>query len=261
MQFKFLHQNRTYLFDSDQALDISIPLRAGLDTVNCFYAPPVEFWPVEAPDWGFIGDVARGGAVNFYNIRLNPHGNGTHTECVGHITPEQDSLQKSLRTFHFFAKLGSVYPQRQPNGDRVIEKTQIEDLLQPGEAEAFILRTLPNDELKLKAQYSGANPPYLHPDAAAYLVDCGIEHLLLDLPSVDREEDGGQLLAHKAFWRYPEEPGSKDKTRRQATITELIFVPPSVHDGFYLLNLQITSLELDVSPSKPVLYAISNETI
>ena len=77
------------------------------------------------------------------------------------------------------------------------------------------------------------------------------QHLLLDLPSVDREEDAGQLLAHHAFWQYPAQP------RREATITELIFVPNEIADGLYLLNIQITSLELDASPSKPVLYALS----
>jgi kynurenine formamidase len=261
MQFNFLRQNQSYSFDSNQALDISIPLVAGLENVNCFYAPPVEFSPVESPEFGFIGAVARGGAVNFFNVRLNPHGNGTHTECVGHITPEQDSLQKSLQSFHFFAKLVSLYPQRQERGDRVIERSQIEEVIRSGEAEALVLRTLPNDDLKLKAQYSGANPPYLHHEAVAYLADCGVEHLLLDLPSVDREEDEGQLLAHKAFWRYPELPGAAKKTRQQATITELIYVPPSVPDGYYLLNLQITSLDLDASPSKPVLYALQIEKI
>ena len=78
-----------------------------------------------------------------------------------------------------------------------------------------------------------------------------VQHLLLDLPSVDREEDAGQLLAHHAFWQYPAQP------RREATITELIFVPDEVADGLYLLNIQITSLELDASPSKPVLYLLT----
>ena len=81
-------------------------------------------------------------------------------------------------------------------------------------------------------------------------MECGVKHLLLDLPSVDREEDGGALLGHKAFWQYPE------NARNNCTITELIYVPDRILDGDYLLNLQIASLELDVSPSKPLLYVI-----
>ena len=84
-----------------------------------------------------------------------------------------------------------------------------------------------------------------------YIVECGVKHLLIDLPSVDREEDGGQLLAHKAFWQYPE------NIRANATISELIYVNNVIKDGLYLLNIQITALELDASLSKPVLYKLN----
>ncbi len=66
----------------------------------------------------------------------------------------------------------------------------------------------------------------------------------------DKEEDGGALATHKAFWLYP------DNTREGCTITELIYVPDEISDGFYLLNIQIASFEIDVSPSKPVLYKL-----
>ena len=66
-----------------------------------------------------------------------------------------------------------------------------------------------------------------------------------------QEEDEGKLLAHKAFWQYP------DAVRRNSTITELIFVPNEIKDKVYLLNIQIASFEIDVSPSKPVLYEIN----
>ena len=117
--------------------------------------------------------------------------------------------------------------------------------------EALVLRTLPNDAAKRQRHYSGTNPTYIEPALAEWLVEYNVQHFLLDLPSVDREEDAGQLLAHHAFWQYPAQP------RREATITELIFVPDEVPDGLYLLNIQITSLELDASPSKPVLYQLS----
>lgn len=241
-------KGKTYRCDLSAPLDISMPLRAGFDTVNCFYAPPMEVAPVIAGE--FKGSVALGGPVNFVNVRFNPHGNGTHTECVGHIAKESYSINQSLRSFHHFAKLVSLYPTRMDDGDRVILRHQVEAVLAPGEAEAFILRTLPNDALKLRTNYSGANPPYLHHEAVEYLVAAGVEHLLLDLPSVDREEDGGLLLAHRAFWQYPEQP------RTHATITELIFANQAIKDGFYLLNLQIAPFEVDASPGKPVLYAL-----
>jgi arylformamidase len=60
--------------------------------------------------------------------------------------------------------------------------------------QAIIIRTLPNSDQKIKAVHSGKNPVYLTPDAAKFLNQQGIKHLLLDLPSVDREEDQGFSL-------------------------------------------------------------------
>ena len=104
--------------------------------------------------------------------------------------------------------------------------------------------------VNLFTNYSSSNPPYIEAASAAWMREQNIKHLLLDLPSVDREEDGGALAAHKAFWNYPENP------RMDATITELIYAPDSIPDGYYLLNLQIAPFENDASPSRPVLYQI-----
>ena len=93
-------------------------------------------------------------------------------------------------------------------------------------------------------------------EAAIYIREIGIKHLLIDLPSVDREEDAGKLLAHKAFWNVKNTKILNEDARLDCTITELIFVNDSVSDGTYLLNLQIASFENDASPSKPILYAI-----
>lgn len=248
MQINIQYQQKTYQADLSKPIDLSIPLKAGEKTVNCFYAPLMETSPVIAGD--FIGSTEAGGPVNFLNVRLNPHGNGTHTECVGHIAKEPYTINQSLTQFHFIAKLVSLYPSRLDNGDRVILKSQLEEVLEKGEVKAIIIRSLPNTTDKKQRHYSGINPPYVDHQAIRYIVDCGIEHLLIDLPSVDREEDEGKLLAHNAFWQYP------DKVRKNATISELIFVPSIIKDGFYLLNIQIAAFEIDVSPSKPVLYEL-----
>ncbi|MEZ4958404.1 MAG: cyclase family protein [Saprospiraceae bacterium] len=248
-------QGKAYRADLNMPLDISIPLREGPGSVNCFWAPPMETAPVVAGD--FIGSTSKGGPVNFLNVTFNPHGNGTHTECVGHIAKEKFTINQCLTSFHFLAKLATLFPTRLPDGDRVILKNQIEEVLRPGEVEALVIRTLPNDGQKLSTNYSGSNPPYLHHEAVEYLVSCGVLHLLLDLPSVDREEDGGKLLSHRAFWNY--KGHGADGIRKNCTITELIYAPNEIQDGLYLLNLQIAAFEIDASPSKPVLYAIKPE--
>jgi len=183
------------------------------------------------------------------NIVFNPHGNGTHTESLGHITREEYPVNDCLKSFFFIAELITVSPQR-TGEDLVIMKNQIVDNLGDKAPQALIIRTLPNERSKMNRQYSGTNPPYLHHEAAKYISASGIQHLLLDLPSVDREEDQGKLLAHHAFWNYPSAP------RINSTITELIYVDDHIRDGAYLLNLQIASFVNDASPSKPVLYSL-----
>ena len=109
---------------------------------------------------------------------------------------------------------------------------------------------MPNLPEKKSKKYSNTNPTYLSEEAAVYLKEKGIKHLLIDLPSVDKEKDGGKLLAHNAFWN------TSGDVRMDATITEFIFVPNAVDDGEYLLNLMIAPFENDATPSKPILYKI-----
>ena len=250
MQATITHHGKQYLFSPENPLDISLPLKPGSDNVNCFWAEPVAFDTIRIGS--FVGSVAEGGCTNYQRVHVTPHGNGTHTECYGHISPDPEAtIYNCLKKFLFVAQLISVKPQTQHNGDLVVLLEDLKPHFSAEKPEALIIRTLPNQETKQTAQYSGTNPTYLEPALAQFLVENGVEHLLVDLPSVDREEDNGELLAHHAFWQYPH------KTRQNATITELIFVPDSVADGLYLLNIQITSLTLDASPSKPVLYRLA----
>jgi kynurenine formamidase len=122
--------------------------------------------------------------------------------------------------------------------------------------EAIVIRTLPNKAAKKSFKYSNTNPPYLSEAAAVFLRESGIQHLLIDLPSVDKEKDDGKLFAHKAFWNVTDVNQLNEDARLNCTITEMVFVPNKVSDGNYVLNLQIASFENDASPSKPVLFAI-----
>jgi len=257
MQSQINFKGKTFSIDLDQPIDISIPLRRGEKNVNAFYIPPVKIEPFRMGS--FVGDVNEGGSCNVMNIFFNPHGNGTHTECVGHISKDLITINQCMKKFFFIAGLISVSPENKNGGMMIMQEqvsSQFKRLLDNSNfpvPDALIIRTLPNDDSKQNRQYSGANPPYLHHEAAKWIREQGIEHLLLDLPSVDREDDGGKLLAHHEFWQYP------DKTRMNATITELIYVPSSVPDGIYFLNIQIASFENDASPSKPVIFEVMNK--
>lgn len=249
MVSKITHKGKSYNVDLSKPIDISIPLRAGDENVNAWYAQPVKIEPVRMGDW--VGDVKQGGSVNFRDIYFNPHGNGTHTECVGHISKEDYSINQCLKTFFFIAELITILPDETPEGDLIITKQHIENCLEAKRPEAIVIRTLDNSLSKINKHYSNSNPPYLHHQAAELINSLGIDHILIDLPSVDKEADGGKLAAHHIFWQYP------NHTKLNRTITEMIYVPNNVFDGAYLLNLQIASFENDASPSKPVLYQMN----
>ncbi|WP_211357878.1 MULTISPECIES: cyclase family protein [Bizionia] len=239
--------SKRYKVDLNKPLDISMPLRASKSNANAWYVDAPEIKPVVVNKW--VASVKKGASVNFNNINFNPHAHGTHTECVGHITEKVYSINKCLKRFFFVAELITVAPELQGK-DYVIGKQQIQFLLKRKVPQAIVIRTMPNTIEKKSRQYSNTNWAYLTEEAAEYLKTKNIQHLLIDLPSVDKEKDNGALLAHKAFWDY------NGTLRKEATITEFIYVPNTIADGAYILNLQIAPFENDASPSKPVLYKI-----
>lgn len=243
------YNSRKLQVDLSKPLDISMPLRASKDNVNAWYIGSPKIEPVKDGKW--IASVAEGACINFNAISFNPHAHGTHTECVGHITKKVHSINKNLKQFFFLAEVITVAPEKL-NDDLVISKKQLQFAIGNKKRDAVVIRTMPNTNEKLSMQYSHTNPPYLLEEAAVYLREKGIKHLLIDLPSVDKEKDNCQLLAHNAFWN------TKGKIRMDATITEFIYVPNVLVDGCYVLNLQIAPFENDASPSKPILYKILN---
>ena len=239
--------------DLSKPIDISIPLTNNDQNPIAWYIEKPMIEPVKVGDW--IGKVSEGTSTNFNNIFFNPHGHGTHTECLGHITRQFYSINQTLKQFFLMAELISILPENQ-NNDLVITKNQIEKSINENRPEALIIRTFPNLESKKNQKYSHANPPYLSEEAAVFIREIGVKHLLIDLPSVDREEDEGKLLAHKAFWNVTDINSLNNDARLDCTITEMIYVDDTILDGNYLLNLQIVNFENDASPSKPILYEI-----
>lgn len=236
-------------------IDISIPLSFDGAQPNAF--------GVETATSKMIGDTREGASVNFEQYAFIPHCNGTHTECVGHITDERISVLDCLRDVLVSAVVVSVKPER-VGGDLVLSKVTLSNAYQAltnvratdaGAPAALIIRTLPNDDSKLTRRYGEGNvPPYFTPEAMEWIVEFGFEHLLVDMPSIDRIHDEGKLTNHRMFWSV--EPGSREinaATRIHSTITELIYVPDEVADGEYLLNLQIAPFVSDAAPSRPVL--------
>ena len=252
--------NNTQYIETSEAMDISIPMHNGPNPVLAWYCEPLTLTPVMTDR--FIGDVNQGGAVNFRNLCMNPHAHGTHTECVGHISSDFYSINQCLKEFHFTGVLLTVQPKKHFNHEfntednvvtvEILKQACSEYLNELKKSEVLIIRTIPNHKNKLEINYSNTNPTYYSKEAIEYINSLEISHLMVDLPSIDREEDNGKLIGHHIFWGYPQ------NIKQHKTITELIFVDNSITDGKYIVNIQITALENDASPSKITLYEIKS---
>lgn len=260
---------REVLVDLDRPLDLSVELDFRGPQVRHFGAPRAEARPYAVP--GFSGSVTRGASCNCDSITLIPHCNGTHTECAGHLTREPLHAQRVVPRGLLPALLLSVEPvPRRETAESSDPAPQAADRLvtrdalrmawpaQPLAPRALVIRTLPNEPAKRARDYSDSTPPYLTREAAQHLVELGIEHLVVDLPSIDRTHDDGRLTAHRIFFGLPAGDSALDRAARsQCTITELAYVADDAIDGTYFLQLQVPALNGDAVPSRPLLYRLT----
>jgi len=255
--------NKKYNIDFDQGIDISIPLYFNGNQPNTYSVEKAISRPYT--DDNFIGDTRKGGPCNFETYTLTPHCNGTHTECIGHITDERISLLSSLKEEMIPCSLISVFPKNTNENytpkinpeDLVITRQELEGQLggvNSAFLKAVVVRTLPNDQGKKNRDYMKESSAFFSLEAMEYIVSLGVQHILVDTPSVDRLFDDGCLTAHNVFWKTK---GKKLNIESQnKTITEMVFAGKEVKDGKYLLNLQIPAFVSDAAPSRPILYPI-----
>ncbi|HEX9105771.1 MAG TPA: cyclase family protein [Longimicrobiales bacterium] len=267
---RILLGGRELAVDLAAAVDLAIPLELHGAQPRHFGAPAASAQPLELA--GFTGAVAHGASCNCEVVTFTPHCNGTHTECASHLTRERLDAYRVAPAGLVPAVLLSVTPEA-AGGTRegTDPAADPQDLLvtrralagawashAPLTPSALVVRTLPNPPTKRHRDYSGQNAPYLSREAAQLLVERGIEHLVIDLPSIDREHDAGRLTAHRIFFGLA--PGGTHlhaATRAHATVTELAYVPEALADGGYFLELQVPALSGDAVPSRPLLYPLT----
>ncbi len=243
MKLSYVHQGKNWEADFSSPQDLSIPL--SVNGPRAWYVDSPVISPVM--ENGFVGSIERGGKVNFFNVFFNPHGHGTHTETYGHIDPKQYPISNWKGPYCAHALLITITPEVEGQ-DSIVRWSQIQKEVEIHMPLALIIRTLPNGNDKKSKNYSSTNFPYLESKVGEELNRLGVLHLLVDLPSVDREEDGGALACHHAYWGYP------TNIRTEATISEMIYVDNEILDGLYCLYLQPPSFAMDAAPSRPVIY-------
>jgi len=269
---EFTAGGRRWRADVTAPADLAIVLEFNGAQPSFFVETPASSEPLRIG--GFTGSVANGASCNCAVHSLAPHCHGTHTECIGHVTRGPVTVASLTPVAPCVALVVSVRPEplgaaaaALPGGHAAADDLVIRRVALAAAASswldapctAMVIRTLPNGADKRHRAYSGSPSPapYFLPEAMRWLVERGVTSLVVDLPSLDRADDGGRLAAHREYWGLP--PGSDDATqatRGQALVTELAYVPDFVADGLYLLDLQVPAFGADAAPSRPVLYPL-----
>lgn len=263
---------RRFVVDLAAPIDISIAVDFHGAGPRAFGLPPPTAQPVKIGD--FIGDTRQGGSVNCELLTLCAHGSGTHTECAGHIVDDRirvgdvvdgGIIPATLITVRpeTFRASGETYPAPHADTEVAITARELDLALlrarpPAGFSRALVVRTLPNDPGKRSRDHSGQSPPYLSAEAAAWMRAHEVDHLVVDVPSLDRADDGGRLWAHRAFWEIPAGQRTVPERASLRTVTELAYIASDIADGCFLMSLQVAPLASDAAPSRPVLYRAVN---
>lgn len=268
-----------YQVNSDFSWSLAIPVDFGAadnkpKQPSHFGAAAATRRPMQAN--GFIGDTEQGGSCNVNELTINPHCNGTHTETIAHICDFDAELSVKIDAISPPPLMPCVVTSITPElvsdshtdeytpafcqGDEIISRAALEKALSAFDDEQLqcvVVRTLPNDKRKWSRVYDADHQPaFFSRDATLYLNERGVDHLVLDIPSLDRLHDDGLLSCHHLFWQVIE--GSHQASPNSLlhkTITEMAYVANEIDDGFYFINLQIPAFINDAAPSRPVLYA------
>ncbi|MFK7769471.1 MAG: cyclase family protein [Mariniblastus sp.] len=222
---------------------------------------------------GFTGDTKKGGSCNVDTLEIIPHCNGTHTETVSHIVDEDIWIGHAAMDVMSLAMLITVTPEnakgaiesyRPPlaDEDKIITaaalKKAIATVGDPIKVKpsSLIIRTTPNDIDKCSRAYSAKqSPSFLTIEAMELVNELGFNHLLVDVPSVDKMYDDGLLTNHHIFWQVVEKTHTlTGETRQDKTISEMIFVDDAIADGLFILNLQVPAFCSDAAPSRPIIF-------
>lgn len=264
MKLFFNINNKDFEVDISKPLEISIPVNFNAEQPNTYDVELATSFPYQAGD--IIGDTRQGGSCNFEKVTMISHCNGTHTECAGHITDKRIYVNEVLKNIFVIGELITVEPVNAENtnekyqpelntADKVITRKSIEDKIKKNDdVKALMIRTLPNDDSKMMRRYLQHEPPFFSNDAMEYINELNIEHLLVDIPSVDRTFDQGKLTNHHIYWNVKKGSHEVSDNYSLKTITEMIYASNEVKDGKYIVNIQIPDWRSDAAPSRIFLF-------
>ena len=259
------HEGKTYTLDTSNFLDLSIPYHFNGHQPNYYDVKAGRLRPLKAG--GISYSVKDGAGCNVSEISMNIHCTGTHTECVGHLIDQSSSVSEYIKDLFLptilitvqsmpFSACQDSYHVDVDGNEQVINKASLEKVYNKFHnycPSSLVIRTLPNPKEKQFYRYMEHKTPFFTNDAIAFLFSKNINHLVVDLPSLDRMKDGSILGNHRIFWGDGKNPRGDVSPSSDRTISELAYVPNVVKDGFYFLGIQLPHFQCDAAPSRPIL--------
>ena len=216
MQLTFQHNGIAYTCDTERSHSLAMTLNFNGQQPNFYETDEATSKPLQLGD--FTASTRVGGSCNVSCLALIPHCNGTHTETVSHIVDEDIWLADVAMQPLMLASLISVttttvessdttdsYLPELVATDQIISLAAIDSALKAADVDrikprALILRTLPNSAAKKSITYAPqTGAPFLSIEAMQAIIDADIEHLLVDIPSIDKMQDEGLLTNHHTY--------------------------------------------------------------
>ena len=260
MKINIKHKKHKYEIDSNNGVDISIPVKFNADENPKFYDtsnPKKHYYESTGVEY----NINMGAGCSVPLVTMNIHCSGTHTETANHVIKDASTISDIKKINFIPSQLISIAPERGTSesyhsninkSDWVITKNNLMKSLDSIDdfIDSLIIRTLPNKEDKKIKNYNSGDHPFLSNEAIFFLKSIGIKHIVIDTPSIDKFDDGGKLGNHKIFFT------NDDKSTNKNTVTELAFIPNHCVDGIYLLCIGVPNFKLDAAPSRPIIYKI-----
>ena len=269
MKTSIMHRGKTYDVDTSNFLDLAIPYDFVGPQPNFYDVSPGKSTPLKFNETSYA--VREGAGCNVSEIKINIHCTGTHTECVGHLLDQNSSVSECVQDILIptvlmtvqptsFSSCQESYHMDVQENEKIISMRSLQktyEKFQDYNPSSMIIRTLPNPEEKRYYRYSDKIPPFFTNDAISFLFSQSIQHLVVDIPSIDRMEDNGILGNHRIFWGDGKNYDTNINPNSLNTITELAYIQNEVNDGFYFLNIQLPRFKCDAAPSRPLLMRIN----
>ncbi len=263
MQKPFLELNVTGRDGQARRLKLGAPVEASRpvrlappEAPNAFSLPPLQAEAHEVPGW-FVGDVRRGGSCNVEVLRCTAHGL-THVETAAHLLDPSgapstiaDLPPERLAGLLLLADLSDLGDRP---GERVPPDRIVEALAAPGLPVAMLGLKTRASALPPATDFTGTDCLALSPEAAAAVREAGILTLVVDLPSLDPERDGGRMRAHRAFFGLPE-AGCRGADPESRAVVELAWFG-ALPAGYYYAVVTPARFAVPAVPTGLFLYPV-----